>query len=179
LFSGLSHSRQGFYNFQERLLSGQFFPSFALSLSIFKIVLVATLKTLNLNSYKWLCGYLLKKTVGQKFAFVGLARSVLRNFFSLVKGADQAVTFFIYILYYLTLTFLRIVVKKIKSTKKPVNFGLSDSMTCQGQSVFTVLTFQDVLRASLQWETFEQYALWQLLNAHDLPLDCVLPLVKS
>ena len=38
---------------------------------------------------------------------------------------------------------------------------------------------QDVLRASLQWETFEQYALWQLLNAHDLPLDCVLPLVKA
>jgi hypothetical protein len=39
--------------------------------------------------------------------------------------------------------------------------------------------FQDVIRASLQWETFEQYALWQLLGAHDLPLDCVLPLVTT
>ena len=36
-----------------------------------------------------------------------------------------------------------------------------------------------MLRASLQWETFEQYALWQLLGAHDLPLDCVLPLVPN
>ena len=38
---------------------------------------------------------------------------------------------------------------------------------------------QMALTASLGWETFEQYAFWQLLAAHDLPFDCVLPLVPK
>ena len=38
---------------------------------------------------------------------------------------------------------------------------------------------QAVLTASLGWETFEQYALWQLIAAHDLPFDCVLPMVPK
>ena len=45
--------------------------------------------------------------------------------------------------------------------------------------IFKKDCYQDVLRSSLTWETFEQYALWQLLGAHDLPLDCVLPLVPN
>jgi len=40
-------------------------------------------------------------------------------------------------------------------------------------------SFQPVLTASLSWETFEQYALWQLLAGHDLPIDCVLPLIPK
>eukprot|EP00092_Neocalanus_flemingeri_P039033 GFUD01042492.1.p1 GENE.GFUD01042492.1~~GFUD01042492.1.p1 ORF type:complete len:1017 (-),score=289.29 GFUD01042492.1:159-2987(-) len=31
-------------------------------------------------------------------------------------------------------------------------------------------TCQPILEASLSWETFEQFAFWQLFNAHDLPL---------
>ena len=38
---------------------------------------------------------------------------------------------------------------------------------------------QVVLTASLGWETFEQYALWQLISAHDLSFDCVLPMVPK
>ncbi len=35
----------------------------------------------------------------------------------------------------------------------------------------------DVLTASLDWETFEQMAFWQLLAAHSLPLHLILPLL--
>ena len=38
---------------------------------------------------------------------------------------------------------------------------------------------QAILTASLGWETFEQYVLWQLISAHDLPFDCVLPLIPK
>ena len=38
---------------------------------------------------------------------------------------------------------------------------------------------QAILTASLGWETFEQYALWQLISAHDLPFDSVLPLIPK
>ncbi|XP_059094410.1 integrator complex subunit 3-like [Tigriopus californicus] len=40
-------------------------------------------------------------------------------------------------------------------------------------------SFPAILQTSLTWETFEQYALWQLTAAHDLPIDCVLPLVPK
>ena len=40
-------------------------------------------------------------------------------------------------------------------------------------------SFQPVIQASLMWETFEQYALWQLLSGHDLPIDCILPLIPK
>jgi hypothetical protein len=40
-------------------------------------------------------------------------------------------------------------------------------------------SFQPVINISLTWETFEQYALWQLLNSHDIPIDCILPLIPS
>lgn len=40
-------------------------------------------------------------------------------------------------------------------------------------------SFQPVISASLTWETFEQFALWQLLSGHDLPVDCLLPLIPK
>ena len=40
-------------------------------------------------------------------------------------------------------------------------------------------SFQPVISASLTWETFEQFALWQLLSGHDLPVDCILPLLPK
>ena len=36
-----------------------------------------------------------------------------------------------------------------------------------------------MISASLTWETFEQFALWQLLSGHDLPVDCLLPLLPK
>jgi len=36
-----------------------------------------------------------------------------------------------------------------------------------------------ILTVSLSWETFEQYVLWQLISAHDLPFDCVLPIIPK
>ena len=39
-------------------------------------------------------------------------------------------------------------------------------------------SFQAILNASLNWETFEQYALWQIATAHDLPFDCITPIIS-
>ncbi len=45
-------------------------------------------------------------------------------------------------------------------------------------SMFRRDGFASVLGSSMGWETFEQYALWQLAAAHDLPLlECASPLV--
>lgn len=38
-------------------------------------------------------------------------------------------------------------------------------------------SFQAVLLASLMWETFEQFCLWQLVTAHGIPIDYVLPIL--
>merc|ERR1719508_535421 len=35
-------------------------------------------------------------------------------------------------------------------------------------------TCQSILDASLSWETFEQFAFWQIYNAHDLPMSSIL-----
>ena len=40
-------------------------------------------------------------------------------------------------------------------------------------------SFQPVINASLTWETFEQYALWQLLSGHEIPVDCIMPLIPK
>ena len=34
-------------------------------------------------------------------------------------------------------------------------------------------SFASIVTGSLSWETFEQLALWQLIGAHDVPIDCV------
>lgn len=38
-------------------------------------------------------------------------------------------------------------------------------------------SFLAVLSASLEWETFEQYCLWQLVGAHNIPVDYILPIL--
>lgn len=38
-------------------------------------------------------------------------------------------------------------------------------------------SFKDVVQNSLQWETFEQYAMWYLASAHELPVEPVIPLL--
>jgi len=38
-------------------------------------------------------------------------------------------------------------------------------------------SFQPVINISLSWETFEQYALWQLILSHEITVDSILPLI--
>lgn len=40
-------------------------------------------------------------------------------------------------------------------------------------------SFTTLLTASLNWETFEQYCFWQLIFAHDFPIDYVLPVLPK
>ncbi|XP_042903927.1 integrator complex subunit 3 isoform X2 [Parasteatoda tepidariorum] len=40
-------------------------------------------------------------------------------------------------------------------------------------------SFLSVLNASLEWESFEQFCLWQLISAHNIPLDYVLPILPK
>uniref|UniRef100_T1JE28 SOSS complex subunit A homolog n=1 Tax=Strigamia maritima TaxID=126957 RepID=T1JE28_STRMM len=40
-------------------------------------------------------------------------------------------------------------------------------------------SFLSILNASLEWETFEQYCLWQLIAAHNIPVDYVLPILPK
>lgn len=40
-------------------------------------------------------------------------------------------------------------------------------------------SFTSLLTTSLNWETFEQYCLWQLIFAHDFPIDYVLPVLPK
>ena len=40
-------------------------------------------------------------------------------------------------------------------------------------------SFPTVLQASLSWETFEQYVLWQLSTAHELPVDCIVSVIPK
>ncbi|XP_063229755.1 integrator complex subunit 3 isoform X2 [Bacillus rossius redtenbacheri] len=48
----------------------------------------------------------------------------------------------------------------------------------QGRLVmFRPDSFRALLSASLRWETFEQYCLWQLVAAHGIPIDYVLPIL--
>lgn len=40
-------------------------------------------------------------------------------------------------------------------------------------------SFISILNASLEWETFEQFCLWQLIAAHNIPVDYVLPILPK
>lgn len=64
-----------------------------------------------------------------------------------------------------------------------VDAGQLQDLVChilQGRLVmFKNETLQPLLLASLMWETFEQYALWQLIAAHDVPLENVLPILPK
>lgn len=50
----------------------------------------------------------------------------------------------------------------------------------QGRLVmFRLHSFRALLSASLTWETFEQYCLWQLVTAHGIPINYVLPILPG
>ncbi|XP_052276619.1 integrator complex subunit 3-like isoform X2 [Dreissena polymorpha] len=50
----------------------------------------------------------------------------------------------------------------------------------QGNLVmFRKESFLKVLNASLEWETLEQYFLWQLITAHNIPLDYMMPILPK
>lgn len=40
-------------------------------------------------------------------------------------------------------------------------------------------SFLSILNASLEWDTFEQFCLWQLIAAHNIPVDYVLPILPK
>lgn len=43
--------------------------------------------------------------------------------------------------------------------------------------MFRADSFVALLSASLTWETFEQFCLWQLVTAHGIPINYVLPIL--
>ncbi|XP_064474957.1 integrator complex subunit 3-like [Ornithodoros turicata] len=50
----------------------------------------------------------------------------------------------------------------------------------QGNMVmFRKDSFISILNASLEWETFEQFCLWQLIAAHNIPVDYILPILPK
>ncbi|KRT78830.1 hypothetical protein AMK59_7723 [Oryctes borbonicus] len=53
------------------------------------------------------------------------------------------------------------------------------SLIMQGQlTMFKSDSLQTLLKTSLAWESIEQFFLWQLINAHDIPIDSIIPLVS-
>lgn len=40
-------------------------------------------------------------------------------------------------------------------------------------------SFASIVTGSLSWETFEQVALWTLINAHDVPMDCIYSILSK
>ena len=52
--------------------------------------------------------------------------------------------------------------------------SLVSKIVSQHLTLFHGDTCQVILEASLSWETFEQFAFWQLYNAHELPLSPIL-----
>lgn len=40
-------------------------------------------------------------------------------------------------------------------------------------------SFASIVTGSLSWETFEQCALWQLIGAHDVPIDCMYSIIPK
>lgn len=40
-------------------------------------------------------------------------------------------------------------------------------------------SFSSLLTTSLSWDTFEQYCFWQLIFAHDFPIEYVLPVLPK
>lgn len=52
-------------------------------------------------------------------------------------------------------------------------------LVLQGMVMFRKDSFLSVMNASLEWETFEQYCLWQLIAAHNIPVDYILPILPK
>lgn len=71
---------------------------------------------------------------------------------------------------------LRVIVSTVDSSQ------LHDLVCHVMQSQLTMFksdNLQSVLKASLEWDTFEQFFLWQLILAHDLSLDLLLPILPQ
>lgn len=71
---------------------------------------------------------------------------------------------------------LRVIVSTVNSTQ------LHDLVCEVMQSKLIMLkseNFQSVLKASLEWDTFEQFFLWQLIFAHDINIDLLLPFLPQ
>lgn len=70
---------------------------------------------------------------------------------------------------------LRVIVSSIDSQQL-------HSLLCKVmQGSLTMLkgdNIQNLLKSSLTWESIEQFFLWQLIQAHDISLDCVVPLIS-
>lgn len=45
--------------------------------------------------------------------------------------------------------------------------------------MFRTDSFRSLLTASLEWETIEQFFLWQLVTAHGIPINCVMPVLPT
>lgn len=41
------------------------------------------------------------------------------------------------------------------------------------------MLFLFVLDASLEWESFEQFCLWQLISAQNIPIEFILPILPK
>lgn len=68
----------------------------------------------------------------------------------------------------------------IVSTLDAVQLQRLVCLTLQGNlMMFKSDDITTMLSTSLNWETFEQYCLWQLLTAHDISVDDVLPIIPK
>ena len=45
--------------------------------------------------------------------------------------------------------------------------------------VVTIVCVCDLIDASLQWETIEQYFLWQLISVHTIPVEHIMPILPK
>lgn len=45
--------------------------------------------------------------------------------------------------------------------------------------IFQKDSFLSVLEDSLEWETFEQTCVWHLIEAHNIPIDDIVPLLPK
>ncbi|KAJ8982336.1 hypothetical protein NQ317_009452 [Molorchus minor] len=71
---------------------------------------------------------------------------------------------------------LRVIISAIDSRQLQTLVG----KVLQGHLVmFKPENLQQLLKISLSWESIEQFFLWQLVNAHDVSIDTVLPLVTE
>ncbi|KAJ8960547.1 hypothetical protein NQ318_013835 [Aromia moschata] len=71
---------------------------------------------------------------------------------------------------------LRVIISAIDSRQLQTLVG----KVLQGHLVmFKPESLQPLLKTSLSWESIEQFFLWQLVNAHDISIDTVLPLVTE
>ncbi|CAG9772465.1 unnamed protein product [Ceutorhynchus assimilis] len=71
---------------------------------------------------------------------------------------------------------LRVIISAIDSRQLQTLVG----KVLQGHLImFKTDNFHNLLKATLGWESIEQFFLWQLINAHDFTIDTVMPLITD